>query len=151
VLLGFAAQPFAAALIAFGLFPIVEITGRGLYGGYPTDMWDAAVALAFGVGVAAVPITVFAAVPLFLRLLRRGDFSRGEVVCWGALLGNIPGALIVLALAAQLSRSGAAVNLDNLTYGVPGAARAIILGAVIGAGSASVFWWIAGRHLPGDR
>jgi hypothetical protein len=41
--------------------------------------------------------------------------------------------------------------VDNLTYGVPGAPRAIILGAVVGAGSASVFWWIAGRHLPGER
>ena len=151
VFLGFAAQPFAAALITFVLFPVVAITGRGLYSGDPADMFDAALSLAFGVGIAALLITVFAAVPVFLRLLRRGHFSRGEVVCWGALLGNIPSALIVLALASQLLRSGAAVNLDNLTYGVPGAARAIILGAVVGAGSALVFWWIAGRYLPGER
>ena len=151
VLLGFAAQPFAATLIAFALFPIVEITGRGLYGGYPSDRLDAAVSMAFGVGVAALPVTVFVAVPVFLRLLRRGHISQAEVMCWGALLGNIPSALIVLSLAAQLLRSGASADLDNLTYGVPGAARAIILGAIVGAGSASIFWWIAGRHLPGER
>ena len=145
--MGFAVQPFAAALITLPLFPIVAITGPG----YLTDMFDAALAFALGVGVAALPVTVFVAVPVFLRLLRRGHISQAEVMCWGALLGNIPSALIVLVLAAQLLRSGASVDLDNLTYGVPGAARAIILGAVVGAGSASVFWWIAGRHLPAER
>jgi hypothetical protein len=151
VFLGFAAQPFAAALIAFVLFPVVAITGRGLYWGYPTDMLDAALSFAFGVGVAALAVTVFAALPVFLRLLRRDHISQADVVCWGALLGNIPSALIVLSLGAQLWRSGTSVGLDNLTYGAPGAARAIILGSVVGAGSASVFWWIAGRHLPGGR
>jgi hypothetical protein len=114
-------------------------------------MFDAALSFAFGVGVAALPVTVFAAVPVFLRLMRRGHISQVEVVCWGALLGNIPSALIVLALAAQLMRNGASVDFDNLTYGVPGAARAILLGTIVGGGSASVFWWIAGRHLPAER
>jgi hypothetical protein len=151
VFYGFAVQPFVAALITFVLFPLVAITGQALYGGWPTDMLDAAVSFAFGAGIAALLITVFAALPLFLLLLRRGHISQGEVLFSGAVVGNIPSALIVLGLALRLSSSGAAVDLDSLTYGLPGAARAIVLGSVVGAGSTAVFWWIAGRHLPRAR
>ena len=148
---GFAVQPFVAGLMGFVLFPVIAISGRGLYSGYPSDMLDAAVSMAFGMGIAGLVVTVFAAVPLFARLLRRGHISQGEVLFSGALLGNIPSALIVLGLVLRILNDGGSPDLNNTTYGVPGAARAIVLGSVVGAGSAAVFWWIAGRHLPGER
>ena len=42
VLLGLAVQPFVTALLAFSIFPVVEYTGRRLYGGRSADPVDAA-------------------------------------------------------------------------------------------------------------
>src|SRR4029453_7864144 len=77
VVIGFAIQPFVCALLAFVSFPILEYTGRGLYGGRPADPLDAAIAVAAGTGLVGFFVTLVAALPSFLWLRSRGLLSRG--------------------------------------------------------------------------
>ena len=145
LVLAFAVQPFVAALAAFAMFPIVLVTLAGLTGGSSADWLDAATSFAMGIGLAALFITVFAALPSFQWLRRRGLVNRSAVLWSGVLLGNVPSALIVLGLAISL----ATLDPQRLTYGIPGAVRAFFIGSSIGLVCAAVFWWIAGRHLDG--
>lgn len=149
VLLGFAVQPFLTGLLGFILFPVVDYTGRPLYGGRPADSFDAARAFAFGVALAGTLVTAFAAFPVLMWLLKRGrPIGRTQVLVIGALLGNLPGMLIVGALANDgMRRTGSIPSLSDLTYGPAGAVRAVVLGSLIGVASTAVFWWLAGRHV----
>jgi hypothetical protein len=147
VLLGLAVQPFVTALLAFVSFPVVEYTGRPLYGGRLVDPFDGAVSFAAGAGIAGLVMAVFGALPVLAWLLKRGPISRRQALIFGAVLGNVPGVLIVATLAARGLRQGAMPGLSELTYSPMGAVRAIALGSFIGAASAGVFWWIAGRHI----
>ena len=147
VLLGLAVQPFVTALLAFSTFPVIDYTGRALYIGRPSDPFDAAMSFAVGVGLVGLIVTIFGALPSLLWLLKRGPVSRRQVLISGAVLGNIPSALIVLGLAASRLSDGAMPELSQLTYGPAGAIRAIAFGSFIGMASAAIFWWLAGRHI----
>src|SRR5215213_8297334 len=118
--LAFAVQPFATALLAFVLFPIVEYTGRPLYGGQPASFLDGAVAFAMGVGVTALFVTVLAALPLFVWLQKRGPVTSEQVFASGAILGNLPSALIMASLVLSGSSRGASTDLDSVVYGPAG-------------------------------
>jgi hypothetical protein len=143
----FAIQPFVAAMVTFAMFPVIVFTlPGGAGGGSPVNWLDGAVSVAAGAGVASLPITVFAALPLFLWMRRRGPVRRSAVLWGGVLLGNIPAALIVLGLAVSL----ATLDPQRLTYGIPGAVRAFLIGSAIGVACAAVFWWIAGQYLEGE-
>ena len=139
-MLGLALQPFVAALLAFILFPVVEFTGGYLYGGRPAVFVDVAISFAAGVGMAGLIVTALGAVPTLVWLLRRGPVTRKQALIGGAVLGNIPGVLIVAAMATSGLSHGAMPDLRELTYGSAGAVRAIALGSFIGATSAAVFW-----------
>lgn len=147
VLLGLAVQPFVTALLAFAIFPVVEYTGRLLYGGSPSDSVDAAISFAAGVGIVGLVLTIFGALPSLAWLLKRGPVTRRQALISGALLGNVPGVIIVGALAFRRVSQSAIPGLSELTYGPAGAVRAIAIGSFLGVASASVFWWLAGRHI----
>lgn len=142
---GLAVQPLVAAVLGFCLFPLIDYTGRSLYGGRPGDPWDAALSVGFGVGLAALPVVFFGALPALAVLSARGAVSRSMVIAGGVLLGNVPGALIVATLFFRQIQEGAPADLAQLTYGPSGLIRAVILGSLIGAGCAWTFWLIAGR------
>ena len=150
VLVGIAVQPVVAAMLAFSTFSIVAFTGRLLYGGRPADPVDSAISFAFGVGIVGLLVTVFAATPMLLWLQTRGPVTRRQVLACGAILGNLPSVLIVLSLAPSRANAGALTNLDQLTYGLLGAIRALAFGTFMGVASATVFWWIARRSLTRD-
>jgi hypothetical protein len=143
LLMAFAVQPFVAALAAFAISPLVLSTLGTVSGGTPANWLDSAASLAAGAGLVGMPVTVFAALPLFLWMRRRGLVNRRVVLWSGALLGNVPSALIVLGLALSL----ATLDPQRLTFGVTGAVRAFFIGSSIGVACAAVFWWLAGRHL----
>jgi hypothetical protein len=146
-MLGLAVQPFVAALLGFVIFPVVDYTGRALYGGRPADPLDAAISFAAGVGIAGLLITAFGALPTLAWLLKRGPVSKRQALISGAVLGNVPGLVIVGAIAATRMTQGAMPGLRELTYGPAGAVRAIVVGSFIGAASAAVFWRLAGRYI----
>jgi len=147
VLAGFAVQPFVAALVAFITFQLTEFTGRLLYGQRSFDPLDSATAFAIGVGIVAIGVTVFGALPVLTWKLKHGPLTRRQVFVSGALLGNLPSALIVCGLVIDQLRRDASPDLGALTYGLPGLIRVITFGSFIGITSAAVFWWLAGRHI----
>jgi hypothetical protein len=106
VVIGFAIQPFVCALLAFVSFPILEYTGRGLYGGRPADPLDAAIAVAAGTGLVGFFVTLVAALPSFLWLRSRGLLSRGLVLWCGLILGNLPSLVIVILLVINRAAQG---------------------------------------------
>lgn len=147
MLVAFFAQPLAVAILVFILFPLIDYSGRPLHGGRPSDPIDAAAAVAFGAAFAAVFVVAFIAAPLFVWLQRRGRVTLRHALVAGAILGNLPGVLIVAA--AAITGAGNEPGLAGLTYGLLGALRAVTIGAIIGTASAAVFWWMSGlrRHV----
>ena len=143
-------QPFLATVLAAVLFPLVNATGRPLYGGRPVDMLDSAGAFALGVGIVAAGIMLFGACPLLLWLLRRGPVMRRHAIVSGLVLGNVPTALAIVERA--LSGAGTTViggGLLDAVYGPAGAVRAIVFGSVMGITLALVFYRICGDRLAG--
>ena len=148
LLLGLVVQPFVAAALAFALFPLVEYTGRLVYGGgRPIDPVDAAPSFAIMAGVVASFVTGFIAYPGILWLLKRGPLTRAQTMIAGVVLGNVPGTVTMLGLAARHLSRGVTPTMENLTYGWGGAVRLVVLGSVVGLVCSAVFWWIAGHQL----
>jgi hypothetical protein len=147
VLAGLAVQPLVAALLAFVTFPLTDYTGRLAYGGRPVDSVRSAIAFAIGVGIVGLATTVLGALPVLGWALKRGPLTRRRVIVAGAILGNIPSAVIVSGLAIGQLSSGSTPTLNALTYGYLGLFRIVAFGSFVGLGSAAVFWWLAGRHV----
>jgi hypothetical protein len=143
VFVAFLVQPLVAALCGFLAFPIVEVTGRPLYGGYATDVGEAALAFGLGTGLVGLFVALLAALPLFVWLRRRGPITLKKTLISGALLGNV--LTVVVVVLAVLGRPG--INAQSPTYGLFGGIRAVVFGTAVGMTCAAVFWWIAGRHL----
>jgi hypothetical protein len=129
--LGFLAQPFVAAALAFVTFPLVDLSGRAIYGGAPADPMDAAVALAFGTGVAALIVTLLGAWPAAMWVIKRRAVTLKESLRFGLLLANIPVVLMTLATGGG--------------YGLAGFARAVLFASLLGLSGAAVFWAISIR------
>ena len=149
---GLLVQPFVAAALAVALFPLIDYTGRLVYGGGRTiDPIETAVGFGVMAGVVASFVTGFVAYPSLRWLLKRGPLTRSQAMTGGVVLGNVPGALIVSLLAARHLSRGVSPTLENTAYGPAGAARIVVLGSILGLVCALVFWRLAGRHLSRDH
>ena len=152
LLRGLVVQPFLAAALGFALFPLVDDTGRLVYdAGRTVDPIQTAATFGVMAGVVASFVTGLGAYPTLRWLLKRGPLTRAQTMIGGAVLGNVPGVLIVLLLAARHLSRGVAPTLDNTMYGAAGAARIVLLGSFLGLVCALVFWRLAGRHLSHDH
>jgi hypothetical protein len=141
VQVGLAVQPFVAAALNFVLFPALEYT----HAGRTVNALGAAIGVSLYVGIAAVIITAFAAYPLLCWLLTRVRLTAMHAVTAGIALGNIPAAIsILLVTFSTLNRTGALPAAGTL---LSGSSRGVAFGSLIGAGSAFVFWQIAGRAV----
>jgi hypothetical protein len=127
---GLLVQPVVAAALAFATFPLLERTGRTLYGGMSVDLFDAGIAVAAGAGMLAFFVAFVGALPLFLWLARRGTISLTHALLCGLALGNAPLLPFILA---------------GTSYGALGAVRAMAFATLHGAAGAFVFWAIAIR------
>jgi hypothetical protein len=102
VQLGFAAQPFVAAGIGFGLFPIVAAFAGG---GRISEALEAAIVFGVLVGIVATIITGCVAYPTFRWLLKRGRVTCAHTLAAGIALGNIPAGIgIIVLVATAVSR-----------------------------------------------
>lgn len=151
VVAGLVAQPFVAFGVGFALFPLVEFVNRTLNRGRSGDMMDAAFAFAAGAAVVAFFVTIFAAAPTAVWSLRRGRVTFNQALGTGALLGNLPLAVILLlqALASSMSTpppsSGGAAGLLLPLGGLV----TMALAAAFGMAGAAVFWLIVARERVG--
>jgi hypothetical protein len=132
--LGLLVQPPFAAALTYVAFPLIDATGRPLYGGSTPDTADAAIAVALGVGVVAAVITVLCVLPTVVWVMKRTTVTFGRAALFGAAFGNIP-VVVASALAGN--------------YGPAGAVRASVIGTVLGVSGATLFWVlvIRGRTL----
>jgi hypothetical protein len=144
---GFVVQPFAAAVLGFIAFPLIDISGRALYDGRaPTDPMDAAISIALGAGFAAFFVTLCGAFPVVVWLLKRGPLTLKQVLWGGAILGNVPLAIIV-PLAA-IARSP---DADASWFGPIAMVRAVSVGAIFGIAGATSFWAVSIRGTAMER
>lgn len=130
IFVGLLVQPFLAAVLTYMAFPLIEYTGRTLYGGRAGDSADAALALALGVGIAAAGITVVGVFPTVVWVIRRLDVTFGRTILFGVLFGNLP-----VAIGSLLAGS----------YGPIGLLRAAVIGTTLGISGAALFWVVALR------
>ena len=128
---GLAVQPFLTAAAAFVSFPLLlDRSGRTLAGGFPADAADAAVSVAFGVGIVAVFVTVAGVLPAVVWILKRRPITLTLASLFGLAFGNLP------VVIGTLLAGG---------YGVAGTRRGLAFASVIGLTGAGGFWLIAVR------
>lgn len=134
LLAGFVVQPFAAAMLGFIAFPLIDLT---LEGGGTTDPIGAAISIALGAGLAAIFVTVCGAFPVVVWFLKRGPLRLRQILWGGVVLGNLPFAVIVL-LAIVTNNVSAGTSLLGLL-------RSLAFGALFGVVGAALFWAISIR------
>ncbi len=145
VLAGFVVQPFAAAVLGFLTFPLLKLTDPRRPGLSTTDNdMRNAVAVAFGVALAAVFVTTFGAVPAAAWCVKRGRLAFAQIVGWGAVLGNLP-FVVIVGLASITG------NVTNEFWDPFLLVRALAFGVLFGVVGAAVFWLIAVRGTPLSR
>ena len=143
MLLGFAAVPPAAALIAMGTYELFWHAGF-LPHGAPIHSMDAAQSDFAGLTILAVIMTGIGAVPGVLWLRDRGWLTLGRLLALGAIFGNVPFALIVLGIVVVQLASGTPVADIGLYWeGVSGFVVRTTMGVLAGAGSAVAFWLVS--------
>jgi hypothetical protein len=143
MLLGFAAVPAAAVLIAMATYELFW-HGGFLPQGAPIHSIDAAQSMVAGLTIIAVVTTGIAAVPGVLWLRDRGSLTLGRLLALGALVGNLPFALIVIGIIVAQMAGGIPVADTGLYWeGVSGFVVRTSMGIFAGGGSAAAFWLVA--------
>ena len=137
---GLLAQPLVAAVAAFVLFPALEYIAEaaGASGGRALDPLRAAVSVAFGAAIASVFVVVFGALPAIAWVASRRPLTLGISLAAGAVLGNMPAAIIFLL--ASLNHAWANGNAP----GPLALLRPIAFGSSVGTVCGAAFWAIAG-------
>ena len=132
---GFVVQPFAAAILGFIAFPLIDLTLEG--GGATDDPIRAAISIGLGAGLAALLVTVFGAFPAVVWFLKRGPLTLKQILWGGVILGNLPFAVIV----------SLAIVTNNVSAGASwlGLFRSLAFGASFGVVGAALFWAISIR------
>ena len=143
MLMGLVAQPLVAAAAAFVLFPALDYTAEaaGVYHGRAADPTGAAISVAFGAALAAVFVVIFGALPAIGWLSRRRPLTLSTSLIAGAVLGNLPSAVILLL--ATLNGEGLRSSGRPVTLGL---VRALAFGACVGMACGAAFWAIAGTR-----
>lgn len=133
IFLGLLVQPFVAAGLTFVAYPLMDRSGRAIYGGIDPDPMRSAIALALYVGFAAFFVTILAAFPAAVWVLKRYPLTLRRTLLWGVLLCNI------------LSVLGTIVTGPG--YGFAGFVRVVLFASFLGLGGATAFWaiWMLSR------
>jgi hypothetical protein len=142
-LVGFALMPPSAAIIAVPLYAVMYAAGF-LPRGAPIDSLDSALGLGTGVAILAVVITVFCALPAVNWLNEHRLLSPQRLLVLGAVLGNVPLAIIVVVIVVvQLARGSLSQAVGQYWYGLGGAVVRVGMGTIVGMGSALILWLVA--------
>lgn len=137
LLLAFFLMPPTSALAAAAIFPVVSFGASGP---------DTVAPIAFLAGLAAVFVVLAGALPAFLSARRRGPITFSQTVRAGAMLGNLPLALVAfmsaLLTVAHIAAGTISQHLSPLGSLVAGGLRVVLLGTAVGAISAALFWLV---------
>ncbi len=146
VMRGLAVQPFVTALLGSGVF-LLDHERLASSSERLADPIEAATAFGGLVGIFGLLVTAFGAYPALRWLVKRGPVTRRHALISGALLGNVPAALIVGLIAISSARQGTMTGFFDFVYGPAGLLRLIVFGSFIGAASAAMFWWFARKTI----
>jgi hypothetical protein len=136
-------MPATAAIMAVPLYAGMYAAGL-LPRGAAINSLDSALGLGSGVAFLAVIVTVFCAIPAVNWLNEHRVLSLKRLLVLGAVLGNVPLAIIVLVvLVVQTTKGGFSTHVGQYWYGLGGAAARLAMGTIIGVGSALVLWLVA--------
>jgi hypothetical protein len=108
--------------------------------GVPLHSVDAAAAFGAGVFILAVVMTGAAAVLVVIWLNERRWLTLGKLIVFGAVIGNLPFALIVAGVIVARLVGALTGDISQNWYGLSGALTNIAMGVVAGAGGAATFW-----------
>ena len=149
MLVGFAVVPPTAVLIALAANDALLYSGL-FPGGAPIDSLDSAASLGMGVGILALLMTVFGAMPAVAWLGRRQPPSLRTLLLVGGALGNVPFLLILGGIVTtHLMRGTFSSDIGVYWDGLSGAVVRTVMGLVCGMGAAAVFWGVAVRGTTG--
>jgi hypothetical protein len=131
ILLGLLVQPFLAAALTFASYPLLDRSDRAIHGGIDPDPLRSAIGLAIYVSTAAFFMTVLAAFPAAVWVLKRYELTFGRALLWGPPSGQHP------------ERAGH----DGHGSGLSGLVRVVLFGSFLGMAGAAAFWgiWVLGR------
>jgi hypothetical protein len=151
LLAGGAVAPPVAGLIVVAAYDVSWHAGLFPRGAPPHSL-DAAASLASGAGLVAVPMTVLAIVFVLLWRDRGIALTPGRVVVLGAVLGNLPFALIVVGIVVAHVAGDGPGGIPRYWPGVRGAIVDLALGSIAGSAAAGAFWIVAvaGTVRPAD-
>ena len=140
MLAGFAATPVAAAVIAVGAYDLFWHGGLTATGA-PIHSLESAASFGAGVFILAVPATGVAALGV-IWLNHRRRLTLGKLLLFGAVVGNLPFAIIVAGVFA-MNPGVAPREVAANWYGLFGALTNIALGVIVGTGGAATFWLVS--------
>jgi hypothetical protein len=140
ILAGFAATPVATAVIAVGAYDLFWHAGLTATG-VPVHSLDSAVSLGAGVFILAVPTTGVGALGV-IWLSHRRWLTLGRLLLFGAIVGNLPFAMIVAGVFA-MNAGVASREVAANWHGLFGALTNIAMGVIVGAGGAATFWLVS--------
>jgi len=151
LLAGFVLMPPTASLIVLLTYNAVWQLGW-LPHGTAIDSIDSAASLGLGVAILAVVTTALAVVPGVIWLIDKKRLALRSLLALGAVVGNLPFAVIVIGIAiVNVSRGEHVSDLGRYWYGTGGFLGDVLLGIVAGVGCAFVFWVaaVAGSEIGG--
>jgi hypothetical protein len=128
---------------------VVLVYAGAIEGAEPVD---AALAIAAGIGILAIVVIAFGAIPVVAWFIRRGPLSLRQLLLAGAALGNAPFAVIVLVVTiTHLHGEPRFGDIGRYWYGLSGALVRIGIGLLCGTTSAAVFWAVGVRGSDLER
>lgn len=133
---GFVVQPLAATVLAFLAFPLIDP------GGLPIYLMARKISIALDAGFAAFLVTLFFGFPLVVWLSNRGPLRLKQILACGAILGNVPYAIVGLLAVTAVTRDADAAAT---WFGPLAIARALAIGTIFGMAGGALFWVISIR------
>jgi flagellar biogenesis protein FliO len=128
IFLGLLIQPIVAAVLGFITFPLLEWSHPLLQSDVSVSgSIQPAIAEGIAVSMAASLVTLLAAFPAAVWVLKRYQFTLGRAVMSGLVLGNLIPAIAIVLCAS---------------YGLLGLVRLIVFGSLLGVAGAVAFWMV---------
>jgi len=142
LLAGFVVPPLAVSLLAYLAFPLIDP------GGLPVDLMARTISFALDAGWAAFVVTLVLGFPIVLWLSKRGPVRLTQILACGAILGNVPYAMMWLLAVTAVTRD---VDLADTWLGPLGIVRALSIGTIFGVAGAALYWVVSIRRTAMER
>jgi hypothetical protein len=148
ILGGLAVVPAVIGVLTFFVF--LALANIHVLPYTPNNPIHSARAIAIAVGMLAVVVTAVVAFPAVVVLGERGPLPLAKLLGLGALLGNLPLALIILVATLVNLYSGTLDRGRDLYHPVGTFVR-VMIGLACGMTGAAVFWFISIRGTELDE